>query len=96
MLRFSAMPGVPFRLGATPNPNAIRVGLGSALFAAPVTVRPGAEGAADALLSALVSIPGVVQVFAMSDFITVTKDGAAEWDALEPKIAEILLRHLDA
>jgi hypothetical protein len=93
MLRFSAMTGMPFRLGATPNPNAIRVGLGSALFPAPVTVRPGGDGTA--LLQALVSIPGVAQVFAMSDFITVTKDGAAAWDAIEPRVADVLMRHLN-
>jgi hypothetical protein len=90
------MPAVAFDLGPTPNPNAIRVGLSTPLFGRPVTLRSAAEAASNPLAAALLAIPGVVQVFMMADFITVTKQASADWSQLEPALRSALGKGLHA
>jgi hypothetical protein len=90
------MPAVAFDLGPTPNPNAMRVGLSAALFERPLTLRSAAEAAANPLGASLLAIPGVVQVFMMADFITVTKQASADWTQLEPALRAALGRGLHA
>jgi NFU1 iron-sulfur cluster scaffold homolog, mitochondrial len=82
----SAGPGI--RYETTPNPNALKftldqtvVASGSRSFASRF------EAAGDPLSSALFEITGLVGVFCMADFVTVTKDPAAAWEDLVPAIA---------
>jgi Fe-S cluster biogenesis protein NfuA len=46
------------------------------------------------LAEALFGIPGVARVFLGGDFVTVTKTGEAEWQALRPQILGLLMEHL--
>jgi hypothetical protein len=87
------MGAVRFQLGTTPNPNAIRIGLSEPVFEKPATYQKSGAAPADALLAKLLGLPGVTQVFAMSGFITVTKEPAADWADLEPKVAKLLAGH---
>jgi hypothetical protein len=87
--------GAPFQIGTTPNPNSIRVGLSESKFAKATTYRSAQEAAADPLVQALFSVPGVTQVFTLNNFITISKDPAASWSKIEPKVAEILLVKLN-
>ena len=87
------MSAVRFQIGTTPNPNAIRVGLSEPVFEKPATFTKAGAAPSDPLLSKLLALPGVSQVFAMSGFITVTKDASADWGDLEPKVAKILMGH---
>jgi hypothetical protein len=88
------MAAVRFQIGTTPNPNAIRVGLSEPVFEKPATyLKAGGGAPSDPLLIKLLGLPGVTQVFAMSGFITVTKEAGADWGDLEPKVAKILMGH---
>jgi len=85
----------PFQIGTTPNPNSIRVGLSEQKFTKPTTYRSAQEAAADPIAQALFGIPGVTQVFTLNNFITITKEPAANWAKIEPKVAEVLLAKLN-
>ena len=86
---------VPFQIGTTPNPNSLRVGLSESKFSKPTTYRSAQEAAAEPLAHALFGIPGVMQVFTLNNFITITKDPAASWSKIEPKVAEVLTAKLN-
>ena len=85
----------PFQIGTTPNPNSIRVGLAESRFAKPTTYRSAKDAAAEPLVEALFGIAGVTQVFTLNNFITITKDPAASWEKIEPKVAEVLMAKLN-
>jgi hypothetical protein len=87
--------GAPFQIGTTPNPNSIRVGLSDSKFPKATTYRSAQEAVADPLVQALFGIPGVTQVFTLNNFITISKDPAANWAKIEPKVAEVLLANLN-
>ena len=73
----------------TPNPNAVKLTLNRTVATQGKTYRDAA--AADtAWAKALLGIPGVVQVFAVNNFISVTKTPAAEWDAIIPQAEQAL------
>ena len=67
----------------TPNPNAMKFVLDRVV--APSGSRSfnsAAEAAADPVAAALFGIAGVKSVFFLNDFITVSKDGGADWAAI--------------
>jgi len=88
------MASLPFQIGTTPNPNSIRVGLSQPMFPAALTFRGAAEAEGNPIAKALLGIPGVVQVFMLNNFISINKDPGAEWAKIEPKVAEVLVKHL--
>jgi hypothetical protein len=54
------------------------------------TFRSPEEAAAHPLASKLFTIPGVVQVFVLNDFVTVTRDPSRDWnDIVAPAEAAI-------
>lgn len=80
----------------TPNPNAGKFNVG----------RPVVEGrssrsffnadqaAADPVASALFELDGVASIFMVEDFVTVTKQPAADWSDLVPQVTSTLERVL--
>src|SRR3990172_1071950 len=67
----------------TPNVNALKFVLNRRLTEGRSrTFRAAAEAADMPVARQLLEIPGVVQVFVLNDFITVTRDPAADWDAI--------------
>ncbi|HZE95799.1 MAG TPA: NifU N-terminal domain-containing protein [Planctomycetota bacterium] len=85
----------PFQIGTTPNPNSIRVGLSESKFSKPTTYRSAKDAAAEPVVEALFGIPGITQIFTMNNFITISKDPAAQWSTIEPKVAEVLMAKLN-
>ncbi len=78
----------------TPNPATLKflpgrdvAGAGTADFAAP-------EAAARSPLAvALFALPGVTRVFLGGDFVTVTKSGDTDWQALKPQVLGTIMDH---
>jgi nicotinamide mononucleotide (NMN) deamidase PncC len=89
-----AKPKVKFH--ETPNPDAGKFTVGRTL----VEGRRGrtfssAEAAAgDPLAARLFAEPGVKAVFVVADFVTVTKDAAASWADLAPRVQAALRKVL--
>jgi len=74
----------------TPNPNAMRFSLGESALSASHSYA-GAEAAANTPWARrLFEIPGVLSLFAVNDFVTVTKDVHAGWEAIVPHVVEVL------
>lgn len=84
------MPTIEFQ--RTPNPNA-----GKFVVGRPVTETGTSrsffdpDDAADhPVARALMDLPGVRSLFMVDDFVTVSKTAAADWEALAPRVIEIL------
>ena len=76
----------------TPNVNALKFVLNRRLTEGKSqTFRTPREAAASPLAAALLAIPGVVQVFLLNDFITVTRNPAARWEDISDQ-AESAIR----
>ncbi|MEX1184101.1 MAG: NifU N-terminal domain-containing protein [Gemmatimonadota bacterium] len=90
------MADVQVRFQATPNPNAgkftanrrIVEGKSSRSFHSPE------QAAADPVAAALFEIDGVASVFMVDDFVTVTRQPAADWGALIPRVIDTMERTL--
>ena len=66
---------------ATPNPQAYKFTIEGHTFDGPVTIG-SADDAAGTAFEGLFSLPGVVGVFATANFVTLTKEPAADWDGI--------------
>ncbi|MGQ0551372.1 MAG: NifU N-terminal domain-containing protein [Armatimonadota bacterium] len=67
----------------TPNVNALKFVLNRRLTEGrSQTFRSPEDAANHSLASGLFSIPGVVQVFFLNDFVTVTRDPAKAWEEI--------------
>ncbi len=75
----------------TPNPNAIRFTFEKGVLG-PTSRTFKDAGAAEgtAWAEALFEIPGVVSLFGVNDFVTVTKDKSTSWEAIIPQIVDVL------
>ena len=90
MPRFDAEP--------TPNPNSLKITTNAGAF-----TEGGMESFASAdeardhpLARQLFSIPGVVNVFILPQFLTVTKTPESNWNAILPAIKANLAAYFDA
>jgi hypothetical protein len=79
---------------ATPNPNAVKFTVGKSV-GGPKTFAAGKE-TDDPLAVALLGIEGVVAVFMSADFVTLTKNPAADWSDIAPQAQEILESEFDS
>jgi hypothetical protein len=71
----------------TPNPQAYKFTIEGHRFAAPVTIGSAAAAAdAGAPFDAVFAVPGVASIFATANFVTVTKQPSAAWDAMLPAV----------
>ncbi len=60
------------------------------------TFRSGEEARAHPLASRLFAIPGVVQVFLLNDFVTVTRNPAAAWEEIAGAAEAAIQEHFAA
>jgi Fe-S cluster biogenesis protein NfuA len=81
----------------TPNPATLKflpgrdvMGAGTADFATPDSA------ARSQLATALFALPGVARVFLGGDFVTVTKNDLAAWQALKPQVLGAIMEHFVA
>ncbi len=72
----------------TPNPDALKFSVGVDV-GGPATFVAGKE-TDDPTGAALIAIDGVTSVFMTSDFVTLTKQPEASWEAIAPSAAQIL------
>ncbi|MBI4003903.1 MAG: NifU N-terminal domain-containing protein [Candidatus Omnitrophica bacterium] len=73
----------------TPNPNAAKFTLNRVVAAQGKTYRdPAAADAAWA--KQLLTIPGVTQVFAINNFVSVNKRPEADWNVIGPHVERVL------
>ena len=73
----------------TPNPNAIKVTLNRVVATQGKTYRDAAS-ADVGWVQQILSIAGVTQVFAINNFISVTKRPEADWNVINPQLEQIV------
>lgn len=71
----------------TPNPNALKFTVGTAV-GGPATFTDAAT--ADEWAAAILQLDGVVSLFMTADFVTVTRQPTADWEYLAQPISDIL------
>jgi hypothetical protein len=89
------MPPLEISTQGTPNPNAAKFTLNRIVAAQGRTYRD-ATSAQDEWARQLLGIPGVTQVFAINNFISVTKVPEAAWGAIGPQVEAVLRRAFSA
>ena len=78
----------------TPNPATLKFLPGrDVLGDATADFAVAAAAARSPLAAALFELPGVARVFLGADFITVTKTGGIEWQALKPQVLGVIMEH---
>lgn len=76
----------------TPNPNALKFVLDTKLDGM-INVNAPAE-ADTPFAQAVLAVPGVVGLFGVNDFVTITRSAEAEWDAIVPAVTAAIEEHL--
>lgn len=86
------MSEVQVEIQPTPNVNALKFLVNRRITEGrSQTFRSSDEAVAHPLAARLLAIPGVVQVFLLNDFVTVTRDPAAAWESIAD-VAEAAIR----
>lgn len=81
---------------ATPNPNAIKFTLDRpAVEGRGQTFREGSDPADSPLGARIFALDGVTNVFAVSNFVSVTKEDDVSWDELVPLVIAQLEGHFE-
>ncbi len=81
----------------TPNPATLKFLPGRDVMGFATADFATAESAGRSLLaSAIFALPGVTRVFLGGDFVTVSKDGDTEWQALKPQVLGAIMEHFVA
>lgn len=75
----------------TPNPNALKFTLDTTVESINAS---SAEDAADPFTRAVFEAPGVAAVFAVNDFVTVTRQPDADWDPIIAAVQSAAAAHL--
>lgn len=78
---------------ATPNPNAAKFTVNRVVATQGKTYRDAAAAEAP-WARQLLTIPGVTQVFALNNFISVNKSPEADWNVIGPQVEQVLRRAL--
>ena len=73
----------------TPNPNAVKFTLNRVIATQGKTYRDAATADVE-WAKRLLEIAGVTQVFALNNFISITKTSEADWKTVGPQIEHIL------
>ncbi len=83
---------------ATPNPNAAKFTINRVVAGQGTTYRQPASEAGEAgraepeWVRQLLGIAGVTQVFALQQFVTVTKTAETDWGVIGPQVEQVLRR----
>lgn len=78
----------------TPNPATLKFLPGREVLAGRTADFADADAAVlSPLADSLFGLPGVARVFLGSDFVTVTKTSAEEWQALKPQVLGVIMEH---
>ena len=82
---------------STPNPATLKFLPGQTVLEMGTADFPNADGAAASPLAGrLFAVSGVAGVFLGSDFVTVTKGDAADWDHVKPAVLGAIMEHFQS
>lgn len=81
---------IDVQVETTPNPNSRKFVVGQQVAASTEWFGSAAEAGNHAIASSLFAIAGVANVMLLNDFVTVGKDGGADWSTVEPAVIEAL------
>jgi hypothetical protein len=81
------------RVDGTPNPNSLKFTVSAPVSAKPATFASSAAAQADPLAKKLFEVSGVKSIFMISNFVTVTKDSATEWESIADTLAGLIEAH---
>lgn len=82
---------------STPNPATLKFLPGQSVLELGTADFPSAEGAAKSPLARRIfAVPGVTGVFLGTDFVTVTKAEAVEWQHVKPAILGAIMEHFQS
>ncbi|MCA0939714.1 NifU family protein [Yangia mangrovi] len=82
---------------STPNPATLKFLPGQTVLDAGTADFPSPEGAETSpLAKRLFGVSGVTGVFFGNDFVTVTKDEAADWDHVKPAVLGAIMEHFQS
>ncbi|MCW8842456.1 MAG: NifU family protein [Rhodobacteraceae bacterium] len=82
---------------STPNPATLKFLPGQTVLETGTADFPSPEGAdASPLATRLFAIKGVAAVFFGTDFVTVTKEDAVEWDHIKPALLGAIMEHFQS
>lgn len=80
---------------STPNPNAMKFTCSTKVIAkGSMSFENASVAKKDPLASAVFGIAGVKSIFAVNDFVTVTKEPNASWDELQPRLETVIAESL--
>ena len=82
------------RPSTTPNPNAMKFTLDVALPERIDTTR--GEGTDSMFVREVLAFDGVASVFGINDFVTITREPDADWDAIVCVVEDAAAAHLEA
>jgi hypothetical protein len=82
------------RPSTTPNPNAMKFTLDVTLATRIDTTR--GEGVDTPFAQAVLAFAGVASVFGVNDFVTITREPDADWDAIVCAVEDAAAEHLEA
>ncbi len=81
---------------ATPNPNAVKFTLDRpSTDGKATTVREGTDPSVSPLGASIFALDGVTNVFLVSNFVSVTKVDAADWQDLAPQVIARIEAHFE-
>jgi hypothetical protein len=87
---------IDVRPEATPNPNAVKFTLDRpSTEGRSQTFTAGSDPASSPLGARIYALDGVTNVFMTANFVSVTKEDAADWDVLVPQVVDALQAHFD-
>lgn len=78
------------RFQDTPDENSVKIVLPEPLAEEPVVIEDEEDAQGDPLAEEILMIPGVTDLYYMQEFLTVNKEPSAEWDAIRPKLEQIV------
>ena len=79
----------------TPNPNALKFVLNAPVKnTGNVTYKSAEDCHKNPLARKIFSIPNISEVYFFDNYITVTQDGSADWDAIEEKVKNLILENI--
>lgn len=82
---------MPVTINSTPNPNALKFGVGTDV-GPPSTFTAGVD-TDDPMAAELLGVSGVTSIFMSADFVTITKDSDADWESIASSAQAILEAH---
>ncbi|NBC01863.1 MAG: scaffolding protein [Bacteroidetes bacterium] len=86
-----------FRSESTPNPNSLKITTDAGPFIEEgmASFNAVAEAEGHPLGGPILRIPGVDNVFILPQFLTITKQPAATWENVLPKVKQVLRSHFE-